>query len=258
MEPAWTDARSVFLSDLHLGWKYSKPASLIHLLSECSPDYLYLVGDTFEWFHSSDKNADHCLSVIDLLGELSANGTTISLIPGNHDAQLAENPTFFDLDVRSSFIHRTVNGESYLVSHGDVFDHHRPQHLSAIEQFGSWMYPNIIALGDSLSKFGIRPGGPELHWCSRWKRNSKRAERHIQAFEEFMAGLAEQHQCHGVICGHIHRPAHRRIKDIWYVNCGDWVEHCSYVIENRFGELELHRMESRTLKNNRRVKSIRS
>ncbi len=242
--PAWTDARSVFLSDIHLGWKYSKPASLIRILSKFRPEFLYLVGDTFEWYHSGCKADDNCLRIIDLFREMSSRGTSIALIPGNHDAQLADYATYFNLAVRPRITHFTASGDLYLVTHGDVFDLHRPETLSTIERFGSLMYPSMLAVGETLSKIGLKPMGLETHWCSRWKRKCKRAEQHIHAFEVFMANLAEHHQCDGVICGHIHRPAHRNIGGTWYINCGDWVEHCSFVIEDQTGELSLQFTES--------------
>jgi len=35
----------------------------------------------------------------------------------------------------------------------------------------------------------------------------------------------------GVICGHIHWASDRRIGKVRYLNCGDWVDSCSAVVE---------------------------
>jgi hypothetical protein len=44
-----------------------------------------------------------------------------------------------------------------------------------------------------------------------------------------------------VICGHIHVPAIRRVEGIDYYNCGDWVEHCTALVEHMDGRIELVR-----------------
>jgi UDP-2,3-diacylglucosamine pyrophosphatase LpxH len=42
-----------------------------------------------------------------------------------------------------------------------------------------------------------------------------------------------------VICGHIHHPASRDIGGVHYVNCGDWIESCTVVVETLNGGLEI-------------------
>ena len=44
----------------------------------------------------------------------------------------------------------------------------------------------------------------------------------------------------GVICGHIHAAAIRDV-GIRYVNCGDWVDSCTAIVEHPDGTLELVR-----------------
>jgi hypothetical protein len=47
-----------------------------------------------------------------------------------------------------------------------------------------------------------------------------------------------------VICGHIHVPAIREIDGIAYYNCGDWVEHCTALVEHLDGTMELASYDS--------------
>ncbi|MGE5792143.1 MAG: hypothetical protein ACM36B_05605 [Bacteroidota bacterium] len=42
----------------------------------------------------------------------------------------------------------------------------------------------------------------------------------------------------GVICGHIHAAAMRPVGGILYVNCGDWVDSCTAVVEHHDGRME--------------------
>ena len=48
----------------------------------------------------------------------------------------------------------------------------------------------------------------------------------------------------GIICGHLHFPAIRRLEGVLYCNDGDWVENCSALIETDTGDLRLIRAES--------------
>ena len=43
----------------------------------------------------------------------------------------------------------------------------------------------------------------------------------------------------GVICGHIHWAQIRDIGGLTYVNCGDWVDSCTAIVEHFDGVLEL-------------------
>ena len=45
----------------------------------------------------------------------------------------------------------------------------------------------------------------------------------------------------GVICGHIHHAANRNIGDVHYLNCGDWVESCTALVETEAGEFHILR-----------------
>jgi len=45
----------------------------------------------------------------------------------------------------------------------------------------------------------------------------------------------------GVICGHIHTPAIKRIDGVTYMNCGDWVDSCTAIVEHYDGRMQLVR-----------------
>ena len=71
------------------------------------------------------------------------------------------------------------------------------------------------------------------------KYRVKSAVAFIGAFEEAVATEARRAGVDGVICGHIHHPADRRFAGIHYLNCGDWVESCTAIIETHAGELRV-------------------
>src|SRR5262249_62010198 len=45
----------------------------------------------------------------------------------------------------------------------------------------------------------------------------------------------------GVVCGHIHHAVIRDDLGLRYINCGDWVESCTAVVEHFNGQLEIVR-----------------
>jgi UDP-2,3-diacylglucosamine pyrophosphatase LpxH len=66
------------------------------------------------------------------------------------------------------------------------------------------------------------------------KDNVKAAISFMVDFENEMVRQAKKRHCHTVVCGHIHTPSDKMINDVRYINTGDWVENCSYVMyENK-------------------------
>jgi len=62
---------------------------------------------------------------------------------------------------------------------------------------------------------------------------------YIGAFEKALATEARHHRVDGVICGHIHTAAMHDDYGLRYVNCGDWVESCTAVVEGHDGKFEI-------------------
>jgi hypothetical protein len=51
----------------------------------------------------------------------------------------------------------------------------------------------------------------------------------------------------GVICGHIHAATIKQIEGITYINCGDWVDSCTAILEHDDGRMELIEWGARRL-----------
>lgn len=71
------------------------------------------------------------------------------------------------------------------------------------------------------------------------KRRLKRAMEFVFGFEEAVVRHARERGVDGVICGHIHVATLRDLHGIRYVNCGDWVDSCTAIVEHVDGRLEL-------------------
>jgi UDP-2,3-diacylglucosamine pyrophosphatase LpxH len=79
------------------------------------------------------------------------------------------------------------------------------------------------------------------YWSlSQWaKQKVKNAVNYIGAFETALAAEARRHGADGVICGHIHYAVIRDEQGIRYMNCGDWVESCTALVEHEDGRFEI-------------------
>jgi hypothetical protein len=58
-------------------------------------------------------------------------------------------------------------------------------------------------------------------------------------FEESVVRHVRDRGFDGVICGHIHAAADRVVDGVRYLNCGDWVDSCSAIVEHLDGRMEI-------------------
>ena len=61
----------------------------------------------------------------------------------------------------------------------------------------------------------------------------------ISDFESSLAFACKKEGFDGVICGHIHSAANEMIDEIHYLNCGDWVESCTALVEDYEGRFHI-------------------
>ena len=136
-------------------------------------------------------------------------------------------------------IHQTANGRRYLLIHGDQFDQ-VTQHHKWVAHMGDQAYNWLVRMNMWLS-WARRKLGISGYWslAGYAKRKVKKALNFIFDFEECAVQYAREHQVDGIICGHIHWATIRDINGMEYVNCGDWVDSCTAIVEDHDGSLEL-------------------
>jgi UDP-2,3-diacylglucosamine pyrophosphatase LpxH len=236
--------RTLFLSDFHLGTRGCQAELLLDFLRHHEAETIYLVGDIVDgwrlkqgWYWPQAHN-----DVVQKLLRKGRKGTRIVYIPGNHDEFLREflGSQFGAVELMDEAIHETAEGRRYLVLHGDKFDV-VVRNVRWLALLGDWAYDFAIWLNGHIGRVRRRLGLPYWSFSAWSKQKVKSAVNFIGAFEEAVALDAARHGVDGVICGHIHQPARRRIGILDYVNTGDWVESCSAVVEHRDGRLELIR-----------------
>lgn len=234
--------RAIFISDVHLGFHGCRAEQLLRFLRAARTDRLYLVGDIID-LESLSRSfywpQAHNDVIRTLLGK-AKHGTKITYVPGNHDAAFREycGLKFGNLEVRRRCLFTRKNGQRYLVTHGDEFD--RDIACSRwLAWLGSAAYRRLMYANTLLNR--LRRLGGKDHWslASFLKRYSATVHRYIASFEQTAAGAASRRRLDGVICGHIHRPACDTLDGIEYLNDGDWVEHCTALVEHLDGRMEL-------------------
>ncbi|MGA7326442.1 MAG: UDP-2,3-diacylglucosamine diphosphatase [Rhodomicrobium sp.] len=236
--------RTLFLSDLHLGMQSAQANALLEFLDTHEAETIYLVGDIVDFWQMSRGMvwpSSHHAVLHAIVGKLW-QGSRIILIPGNHDSALRTycGRSFGGIEVMRDSVHVTASGQRLLVLHGDEFD--------AALTYPKWMrfigdhsYELAVYCDRLVNK--VRRGLGWDHWslAAYLKKRLGAAAAFIEEFETALAGEAARRNLDGVICGHIHHGADRYIGSVRYVNCGDWVESCTAVAEDRLGRLQLIR-----------------
>ncbi len=237
--------RSVFLSDLHLGTRWSRPEPLRKFLGKVQCDFLYLVGDVIDGWkvsrlsHLSESHRD----ILRRLGSI-ARVTEVTYITGNHDEfldrllGLRKARMFF----RDRVFHRTADGRSFLVSHGDEFDRvvNRSRVLNAIAEK---TYDLTLWINGGINTVLPLVGMRRRSIAGLLKRKFKYLAGAFSGFESRIIAEAKKAGLDGVICGHLHNPFIRNVRDVLFCNCGDWVENCSALVEHIDGHLEMLRLD---------------
>jgi len=237
-------ARTLFLSDIHLGFRHARVRELNAFLLGIEAERIVLVGDIVDALSLARRafwTAAHTEVVRALLARQRA-GTQLIYIPGNHDASLAVLAQMLkgQFEVHREWVHRTVRGERLLVLHGDQFDGvvSCPGWLSRL---GDALHGTSVMVSHCVNNLRHALGRPYWPLAERVKLGIGVSRRYIEEFEQLAARHARTQGYDGVVCGHIHRANLRHIEGTLYANTGDWVESCSALIESESGELALLR-----------------
>ncbi|MDO5631763.1 MAG: UDP-2,3-diacylglucosamine diphosphatase [Paracoccus sp. (in: a-proteobacteria)] len=239
--------RTLFLSDLHLGALGCKAGGLLDFLNAHDAETIYLVGDIIDTWRPLGANwpeAHH--QVLRLLTRRAQAGRRVVYIPGNHDAFFRHHTgtTMLGFDILPHDTHRTADGVRLLVTHGDCCDIFSDR-LSMLSKAGSWLEAGIRRLGHGINVVRERLGRDGWDGLESALARFNRLIRSGDRFQDRLTDMARARGFDGIVCGHFHKPALHRNHDMLYVNCGDWIEHCSAVTESFDGTLRLIRWTPR-------------
>jgi UDP-2,3-diacylglucosamine pyrophosphatase LpxH len=239
--------KTVFISDVHLGSRYSNAESASRFLKENTCEKLILNGDIIDgwklrrkWFFPQS----HLNFVRRVLTDTKRN-TEVIYIPGNHDEMIRPwmilGINFGNIIFENEHDHYDIHGNKWLVTHGDLFD--AIMTVRWLTWLGDHIYTILTASNYLINRFRNKFGYG--YWSlSQWaKSKTKESLNYIYKFEEHLAQYAKSKGYYGVICGHIHFPSIKTIDGIVYMNIGDFCETCSAIVERHDGVFELHVMD---------------
>lgn len=234
--------RSVFISDIHLGTADCQARYLLDFLHNIRCETLYLVGDIVDLIAMQRRPhfPESHRKVIHRLVDLAASGTRVVYIPGNHDEFFRRfcGQTFSGIELKYKAVHATADGRQFLVCHGDQFDQVvRCSPLMLL--VGDRAHGLLLRLNRWFNALRRLQGKPYWSLAAWMKSRIGRARTFIRRFELAALTVAEKGHYDGFICGHIHSAGFLRSEDGLYCNDGDWVEHCTALVEQENGRLEL-------------------
>lgn len=239
--------RAVFLSDVHLGTKWCRAKGLSSFLSGIECEKFYLVGDIIDgwklkrkpgWPHSHN-------AVIRKILKLSKKAD-VQYIVGNHDEFLSEfdGYSFGGVTICRRARHKGLDGREYLVVHGHEYDGAAFSN-TRLAHLGDRAYDLSLSLNLWLDRIRSLLGLGYWSLSDFLKRKVKDAVKYIGHYELCVLRSVRESGADGIICGHIHSPAIRELQGIRYLNCGDWVENCTALVENLDGTMEILRWPER-------------
>jgi len=236
--------RSIFISDVHLGTRHSNAEKLLEFLKSTEADRYYLIGDIIDGWMMRKKvywPQEHN-NVVQFFLKQSKKDIKVIYITGNHDEFLREysGTVMGNIQIVDNIIHTGVDGKRYLVIHGDQFDL-VTMNAKWLAMIGGWLYDRMIDFNRHLqSIYNIL--GINGFSLSAWAKSSvKEAVNFIGDYEKVVADAAKRRCVDGVVCGHIHHANICSFDNIEYMNCGDWVESCTAIVEYDNGKFEIIR-----------------
>jgi len=236
--------RSIFISDVHLGFKGCQAQYLLDFLRRVECDTVYLVGDIIDLWALSRSfywPQAHNDVIRTILGK-AKHGTRVVYVPGNHDRIFRDHDGLVmgNVEIQREAVHQTADGRRFLVLHGDEFDS-IVRASPWLESLGSHAYSMALTANRYVNAIRQRFGYPYWSLAAFMKHKVKNAVQYITGFEKALAAAARERGLDGVICGHIHRAEITEIDGMTYCNDGDWVESCTALVEDFSGRLSLLR-----------------
>ena len=240
------NCRTIWISDVHLGTRHAQVDKLLDFLRNTHCSHLYIVGDFIDgwqlrrkWHWADDYNV-----LIQKLLRKTRKKTRVTFLTGNHDEFLEKflGISFGAVRLMERVVHTAADGKRYMVLHGHQFD--GLSHFNRLlDRVGSALYERILDMNAWLNRIRRMFGFGYWSFASYIKLKAKRAVKYVTDYEEAMIQYCRKTGMSGVICGHIHRPEIRPVDDVVYMNCGDWVENCTALVEDLDGTIRLVRFD---------------
>ncbi|HUR39979.1 MAG TPA: UDP-2,3-diacylglucosamine diphosphatase [Verrucomicrobiae bacterium] len=245
-ETATQRHRTLWLSDMHLGSPGCKAKQIVRFLKQNDCETLYLVGDIFDGWKMQSHffwTPDHSRVIKAILAK-ARRGTEVYYLTGNHDAFMRQfvkkRLDLGRIRVAHELIHTTADGRRLLVQHGDQYDA-VIRNLPGLALAGDFAYETLLKasewLGRSQKRYGVAPG---FSLSAFAKYRVKSLVQYLSGFDDAVYYQCRKRGLAGLISGHTHHAETRHIRNgIVSYNCGDWVESCTALAEDKHGHIRI-------------------
>ncbi len=232
--------KTVVLSDIHLGTKFSKVSEVADFLSSVDCERLILNGDTIDGWQLRKNDYEYwgteqARFFRIMMKMIEKHGTEVDVLRGNHDDFLDK---IIPMSMGKINIMKDMTLESgglkFFVTHGDIFDS-ITSNMRWVAKLGDVVYNILLKINGLYNRLQTLRGKPYYSFSQSIKNKVKKAVSNASDFDQMLADMARTKGCQGVICGHIHRPEDRMIDGVRYLNSGDWVETMSALVEDSEG-----------------------
>jgi UDP-2,3-diacylglucosamine pyrophosphatase LpxH len=237
-------AKSVWVSDIHLGTAECRVDILLDFIRQVECENLFLVGDIIDiwalkklWYWPTSHSV-----VVQKLLRLARKGVRVTYLPGNHDEEVRAlcGHALGSIQIEHEAVYTSIDGRRWLVIHGDSFDN-LLRSTSAGHDVLAWFSAGLSLTGRLVNLVGRRLGWRPASLVDRFVRwFGKFGDNHGLFVDNAFANAQEQ-GVDGVICGHIHAPKIFTRSGVTYMNCGDWTENCTAIVEWLDGSFEIVR-----------------
>lgn len=236
--------RTVVLSDIHLGSRFSKVKEVGDFLSSVDCERLIFNGDTIDGWQLQKKDdafwgTEHSRFFRIIMKMVEKHGTEVFFLRGNHDDFLDKiiPMSMGKLNILKDMILES-GSDKYYVTHGDVFDS-ITSNMKWMARLGDVVYNILLRINVMYNRIQSLRGRPYYSFSQAIKNSVKKAVSNASDFDKMLTDMARTKGCQGVICGHIHRPEDRFIDGVRYLNSGDWVETMSALAEDFDGNWKM-------------------
>lgn len=238
--------RTVVISDIHLGAPHAKLREVTDFLNSVDCDTLILAGDIVDgWQLKKHNNPWTSLETAffqAIIGIMDMGHTKAIYLTGNHDDFLdgIVPSEVFNVSVLSEYVMES-GGNRFAVIHGHAFDAVTTK-LRWLAKLGDVGYNFLLRFNKIWNRSREKQGVGKFSLSKAVKHKVKQAVNLISGFEGDLYDFAKAKKCNGIICGHIHHPCDKMLKgEIRYMNCGDWVESLTALVETEDGEWKIIR-----------------
>ncbi len=226
---AFSDCHYKFTETSHEGKANSE--RLLSFLREAKGKYelVALVGDIFDlWFDGKYTIVKQYFPLLKALSDLHEAGARLIYISGNHDFWFGDFLSkYLGCEIHPEGVTIEADGQKIRFEHGDT---------RTINDLRYQLYRKVVRLNLVKNIFQLLHPDLALSIGTLFSRSSRKRKENpalrqakTLGLENYAESLIQKGKANIVVMGHSHIPVHKSIQSGYYLNCGDWLSHCSYV-----------------------------